>query len=71
LSNVNPEFKEFAVDTRSTPERVGDAHTANKVTRLFGNVAATKTDMALPSPVQAETLAVPGDDGGWFDNDQR
>jgi hypothetical protein len=51
-------------------ERVGDAHTANKVTRLFGNVATTKTDTALRRPVEAETLAVPGNDGGWFDNDQ-
>jgi len=51
-------------------ERVGDAHTANKVTRLFGNVATTKTDTALRHPVETETLAVPGNDGGWFDNDQ-
>jgi hypothetical protein len=51
-------------------ERVGDAHTANNVTRLFGNVATTKTDTALRHPVETETLAVPGNDGGWFDNDQ-
>jgi hypothetical protein len=70
LSNVDTEFEQFTVDAGSAPERVGNAHMANKITRLFGNVAATKTYMALPSPVKAETVAMPGDDGGWPDNDQ-
>jgi hypothetical protein len=58
------------VNARSTPERVGNAHAANQVSCFLRNGVSAESDAALPSPIEAESLAMPGDDGGWFDDDE-
>jgi hypothetical protein len=70
-ADVDAEFKQFTVDARCAPERILAAHLSDQLAHLFGNrwpagLAVTN----FPCPEQAEALAVPGNDGLRFDDDQ-
>src|SRR5664279_1669677 len=69
LADVNAEFEEFPVDTRSAPERVLAAHLPNQLTDFLRHRRAAALAAAnLPSPKQSKSLAVPSYDGSRFDD---
>jgi|SRR5216684_2980265 len=58
------------MNARSAPARVGEAHLTDQAAnfqRCRWTAIATPT---LPSPIEAKTLAMPGDNGLRFDDEQ-
>ena len=71
LRHLYTEFQEFAMDARSTPTRVGEAHLPDQIANFRRYRWATFATPTLPSPIEAKSLAMPGDDGLRLDKDQR
>ncbi len=63
LRYLHAEFQEFAMDARRSPARVGKAHLTNEIANFRGHHWATRATPTLPSPIEAKSLAMPGDDG--------
>jgi hypothetical protein len=62
LADLNTELEQFAVDPRSSPERIVAAHLANQLADVFWNSRSPGLATPdLPGPEQPEALAVPGD----------
>jgi len=71
LGNVDPEFEQFAVNSGGSPEGMVFAHGADEITNILGNPGPSRFAMpAFPGPKQSESLAMPGDDCFWFNNDE-
>ena len=51
------------MDPGSTPTGVGHAHVADEIAHFLGYSRTTVVDSTLPSPIEAESSSVPGDDG--------
>jgi hypothetical protein len=65
LSNVDAEFEEFAVDPRSPPERVGDAHLANETTNVGRCARSPAARSGFPrqkarKPARCQRISVSG-----------
>ncbi len=60
LGDLDPEFLQFPVNSRGTPERIGPAHTPNQVPDLRINPWSSAAT-TLPAPVVSEALPVPAD----------
>ena len=61
LSDVDAEFEQFAMDLRRAPQRIGNAHLADKLAYLGRYNGAANVASRLPAPVQSESNAVPAD----------
>jgi hypothetical protein len=61
--DLQPEFQEFSVDLRSTPARILVRHPADERTDFVGDLGPTALRPGPPTPVEAETGAMPADDG--------
>ena len=59
--NVDAKFEEFAVDPRSAPERVGDAHLANETTNVGRRPRSATARSGFPAPKGSEASTVPAD----------
>src|SRR4051794_4439310 len=71
LGNLDPEFEQFAMNTRSTPPRIVTTDHSNQITdflRHSGTAALAAPD--LPSPKETKAFPMPGDDRGWYDDQQ-
>jgi len=67
--DLDAEFKEFTVDARCTPQTIVATYGSNELPRFFCHRRASGFAMAnFPSPVPAESLSVPGDDGARLEN---
>jgi len=72
LADIDPELEQFAMDTGGrTPERVCDAHPANKLTNLSWGSWPTAPGSRFPAPVSPKAAAMPPDHGIGFDDLQR
>jgi hypothetical protein len=58
LANHDTELEQFAVNPRRTLERIGPAHSANKLTRIWIDFRPASF-AALSAPIAPETLAMP------------
>ncbi len=57
----NGKLEQFAVNPRSTPERVGKADCADQLPDVRSQLRTATERFPLPSPVQAKTCPVPPD----------
>lgn len=71
LRHWNAEFHELPMNARRTPARIGEAHLTDQIPNFRTNGWATFAIPTLPSPIEAKSLAMPGDDGLWPDHEQR
>src|SRR2546422_7061954 len=71
LTDVDPEFQQFAMNPRRAPTRVCVGHRTNEQTDVGGHGRSADAAPALPAPPQPEALSVPGDDGLRLDDDER
>jgi len=71
LTDVNPEFQEFAVDARRAPQRIGPRHRANQRADVEWHGRSTHPAPTLPRPEHAEASAMRSDDRLGSDDDER
>jgi hypothetical protein len=70
LRHLNTEFHEFAMDTRSSPAWVGEAHSMDQIPHFWRYSRATFATPTLPSPIKVKSLTMPRNNGLRFDNEQ-
>jgi len=71
LGNIDSKLEQFAMNSRGSPEGIIFAHRADELTNLLGNPGSSRlTVSAFPGPKHAESPAMPGYDGFWFNNDK-
>src|SRR6267143_1319786 len=63
LSDINAELEEFSMDPRRSPQRIGNAHLADKLAYLRRYSWSATTAPRLPPPVRSEPGAVPFNHG--------
>src|SRR6202043_3535689 len=63
LSDIDAELKEFSMDPRRSPQRIGNAHLADKLAYLRRYSWSATTAPRLPPPVRSEPGAVPFNHG--------
>jgi hypothetical protein len=63
LSDIDAEFEEFSMDPRRSPQRIGNAHLADKLSYLRRYSWSAATAPRLPPPVRSEPGAVPFNHG--------
>jgi hypothetical protein len=68
LTDVDPEFQEFAVDPRRAPQRVRGRHRANQNADIEWHGRPTEPASALPGPQQSESAAMPADNRVGLDD---
>jgi hypothetical protein len=71
LTDVDPEFQQFAMNPRRAPARIRLRHRANQRTDVGRYRRSPYTASAFPGPPQAEAASVAGDDGFRLDDDER
>jgi hypothetical protein len=59
LSHIDAELEQFTVHPRSAPKRVCDTHLADKAANLSRRTRPTTARSGLPTPIGAETNAMP------------
>src|ERR1700731_1301816 len=63
LSDIDAELEEFSMDPRRSPQRIGNAHLADKLAYLSRYSWSAPTAPRLPPPVRSEPGAVPFNHG--------
>src|SRR6202171_5434 len=63
LSDIDAELEEFSMDPRRSPQRIGNAHLADKLAYLRRYSWPAATAPRLPPPVRSEPGAVPFNHG--------
>src|SRR5467141_660298 len=63
LSDIDAELEEFSMDPRRSPQRIGNAHLADKLAYLRRYSWSATTAPRLPPPVRSEPGAVPFNHG--------
>jgi hypothetical protein len=71
LTDVDPQFQQFAMNPRRAPTRVRLRYRANQRPDVGGHGRSPDTAPAFPHPPQPEAPSVPGDDGLRLDDHQR
>jgi len=61
LRHLNTEFQEFPMNARSAPARVGETHVPDEILNFRRYRRATFATPTLPSPIEAKSLPMPGD----------
>src|SRR5450432_825818 len=70
LSDTDPELEQLSVDPRRSPQRIGNAHLADKLAYLRWYSWSATTAPRLPAPIRSEAGAVPVYDGLRLHNRQ-
>src|SRR5450759_968541 len=70
LSDVDAELEQLSVDPRRSPQRIGNAHLADKLAYLRRHSWSAATAPRLPAPERSEPDAVPFYDGLRLQNCQ-
>jgi len=72
LRDLDAQLEELAMNPRSAPERIGQAHPAHEGSDLRVERGPSRAVAStLPAPVVFEPLSVPADDRFGLDNHQR
>src|SRR6476620_2251624 len=61
LADLDAELEQLAMDPRRSPQRIGNAHLADKPADLQRHRWSTATASRFPAPIQPKTGAVPAD----------
>src|SRR3979490_2501208 len=70
LSDIDADLEEFSMDPRPSPQRIGNAHLADKLAYLRRYRWSATTAPRLPAPVRSEPGTVPFYDSLWLHNRQ-
>ena len=71
LRDIDSKLKQFAVNSRGSPEGIISAHGADEFANILRNAWSSRLAMlTFPGPEQAESLAVPRYNCLGFDNDE-
>jgi hypothetical protein len=71
LGNVDSELEQFAMNSGGSPEGIVFAHGADEITNILGNPGPSRfAAPAFPGPKESESLAMPGNNGFWFNDDE-
>src|SRR4029077_16112933 len=71
LADFDTELEEFSMDSRRSPQRIGNAHLADKLAYLQRNCWPATPRFRFPSPIYREASAMPFDYRLRLDNRQR
>src|SRR5258706_3807457 len=71
LPDFDAELEQLSMDPRRAPQRIGDAHPADKLAYLRRYSWSATTTSRLPAPIRSETRAMPTDDCIRLDDRQR
>ena len=70
VADVDPELAQLGLDARRTPRRIRTPHVADQLPDRGIESWSTAPGPALPTPIGAESLAMPVHDRGWLDEDE-
>jgi hypothetical protein len=70
LRQLYSNLQQFPMNAWSTPSRVGEAHLTNQLPNFRRYGRATIEPPTLPSPIEAKSLAMPGDNRPRFDEER-
>src|SRR6202140_405141 len=70
LPEIDSELEQLSVDPRRSPQRIGNAHLADKLAYLRGYSWSATAAPRLPAPIRSEAGAVPFYDGLRLHNRQ-
>ena len=70
VADVDPELVQLGLDARRTPCRIRTPHVADQLPDRRIDSRSTALRPALPTPIGAESLAMPVHNGGWLDEDE-
>jgi hypothetical protein len=62
-----PSLRSSAMDSRSAPERIDQAHFSDQLAYFKRDLWSADATSQLPSPEQSKTGSMPTDDGLWLD----
>src|SRR6266513_1727350 len=68
LADIDAELERLTMDSRRSPQRVGDAHLTDEPANFQRHRWSTAAASRFPAPIQSETGAVPADHGIGSDN---
>ena len=68
LANFDAELEEFAMDSRSSPQRTGEAHNADQLANFERHLWPATARSRPPSPEQAKARAMPVDNSLRLDD---
>src|ERR1700687_261561 len=71
LPDFDTDLDQLSMDPRRSPQRVGNAHLADKLAYLQRYSWSATTMSRLPAPIRSETRAMPTDDRIRLDDRQR
>jgi hypothetical protein len=72
LPDVDAKFEQFAMDPWRAPERILSAESSNQVAYVVWNRwPSTLPAATFPRPKQPKALAMPRDDSGRLDDEER
>src|SRR6202011_6204082 len=63
LPDFDTEIEQLSMDPRRSPQRIGNAHLADKLAYLQRNCWPASPRFRFPSPIQSEASAMPFDYG--------
>jgi hypothetical protein len=69
--DIETQLEQFPMDPRSTPPNIHFCHLDNQLANFRRNSRSSRApSSALPSPEELESLAMPGQNGGWLHHGQ-
>ena len=72
LADGDAQFEQLTMDVGCAPERILAAHPPDQIADLTGNGRTARlTEPNFPSPEEAKSFAMPGDDGFRLDDSTR
>src|SRR5229473_1347144 len=71
LRHLDSNLQQFPMNARSSPARVGETHLPNQIPNFRRYRLAAFATPTLPSPIEAKSPAMPGDDSLRFNNAER
>src|SRR6266404_5859222 len=71
LPDFDAELEQLPMDPRRSPQRISNAHLADKLAYVRRYIWSATTTSRLPAPIRSETRAMPTDDRIRLDDHQR
>src|SRR5665213_92767 len=59
LADIDPELKQFPMDSRSAPERIGQAHFPNQISNVLRDPRPAATTPREPTPIGPKAAPMP------------
>src|SRR5260221_9186726 len=63
LADIDAKLEKLAMDRRCSPQRIGDAHLADKLAYFYRHGRSSAAMLRFPSPIRSKSRTVPTDYG--------